>query len=567
MKLSHDIKTVVKQEGVSILSEERFVNILNDMNSFENDIALQNVFKDLIKKGFISKISSIYDVSDKTSLIQRIKSKTGYDSDIITTIVDAVLFGLDKKIEDSSSSSIPSNTSPSNSPAKNNRKSKWWIWLLVFGLIAAIGSIFLFSSNDKRLYRIQENGKYGFIDSLGNVVITPQYKYVSDFTKDGYALIISSMNSVNDNISIKYGYINKKNKLVIDTTNVYSISKKAFLLYHNLDADKLIKAYNKGELSFTASFLNELLLINDRFVYQDHQSCLGYKFGYKNSNNEIVIPANYSYCRAFIEDVAFVKEALKYDTQRDKDYLTPFINSYSLIDKNGNYISERAFVWTQDFNGGKTWVKKAVLRKEENGEIDTSTDFLQIDKTGKTILGPIPTSPKSAIFNSRDNDLYLYLIDYFDSKYVAYTYINNDGNLATTNSTPDYISFDSIFVDATMFSQGYAAIRVFENNENKTPRWIFIDKKFNFPNEVFYDSVIYFSNDLCPVMKASELKGFGKWGFVDTSFKIAIDYKFDEVSVFRGALAYAKISGTVVDREGYINQKGEFIWSTERKKK
>lgn len=42
------------------------------------------------------------------------------------------------------------------------------------------------------LYRIYENNLYGYIDSIGNVIIKPQFKYSSRF-QDGVALVISDM--------------------------------------------------------------------------------------------------------------------------------------------------------------------------------------------------------------------------------------------------------------------------------------------------------------------------------------------------------------------------------------
>lgn len=38
-------------------------------------------------------------------------------------------------------------------------------------------------NNESRLYRIQANGLFGFIDSIGNVIIEPQYKYVGPFQR------------------------------------------------------------------------------------------------------------------------------------------------------------------------------------------------------------------------------------------------------------------------------------------------------------------------------------------------------------------------------------------------
>ena len=53
-------------------------------------------------------------------------------------------------------------------------------------------------NNESRLYRIQANGLFGFIDSIGNVIIEPQYKYVGPFSKDGYACVISNITLVEE---------------------------------------------------------------------------------------------------------------------------------------------------------------------------------------------------------------------------------------------------------------------------------------------------------------------------------------------------------------------------------
>jgi hypothetical protein len=90
--------------------------------------------------------------------------------------------------------------------------------------ILALSGVLSCSDTNKRLLRIQENGKYGFIDTLGNIVINPQYKYVGGFTKDGYALVIKKASIENDTLSLTYGYIDINNKFVVDTTNLLRVS-------------------------------------------------------------------------------------------------------------------------------------------------------------------------------------------------------------------------------------------------------------------------------------------------------------------------------------------------------
>ena len=92
--------------------------------------------------------------------------------------------------------------------------------LLLFSVLAII-LISSCTSNHSTLLRIQVNGLYGFIDTTGNEVINPQYKYVSNFTTGGYATVISKIKATKDSgLIVTYGYVNKFNELVIDTTNL-----------------------------------------------------------------------------------------------------------------------------------------------------------------------------------------------------------------------------------------------------------------------------------------------------------------------------------------------------------
>ena len=56
--------------------------------------------------------------------------------------------------------------------------------------------------------KFHQNGKYGFIDTTGKVVIEPQYDHVwEDFYKNNYAIV---------EINGKYGVIDKTGKFVIE---------------------------------------------------------------------------------------------------------------------------------------------------------------------------------------------------------------------------------------------------------------------------------------------------------------------------------------------------------------
>ena len=64
-------------------------------------------------------------------------------------------------------------------------------------ILAFIVCIFCFSCQnykyrDMNLYPIKENGLYGFVDTLGNKVIVPQYVCVSNFINHLAAAVVDT---------------------------------------------------------------------------------------------------------------------------------------------------------------------------------------------------------------------------------------------------------------------------------------------------------------------------------------------------------------------------------------
>ena len=65
----------------------------------------------------------------------------------------------------------------------------------LFFAIFIFGILFSCQNNkyrDMDLYSIQENGLYGFVDSLGNKVIVPQYVCVSNFFNHLAAAVVDT---------------------------------------------------------------------------------------------------------------------------------------------------------------------------------------------------------------------------------------------------------------------------------------------------------------------------------------------------------------------------------------
>lgn len=101
-----------------------------------------------------------------------------------------------------------------------------------------------------------ENDKYEFVNKKGNVITKKEYEELSDFNKNGYAIVS------NDNL---YGVIDSKGKEIID-------EKYEEIIFLNDNLFKNVKKISKNEL----------------FIFKENN-----KYGIINSDGKVVIKANY----------------------------------------------------------------------------------------------------------------------------------------------------------------------------------------------------------------------------------------------------------------------------------
>ncbi len=74
-----------------------------------------------------------------------------------------------------------------------------------------------------------------------------------------------------------------------------------------------------------------------------------------------------------------------------------------------------------------------------------------------------------------------------------------------------------------------------------------------------WDKVKYFNDGLCPVFKEGTKKVPGKWGYINNTGVLVIDYKFDEASVFKNRVAECMMGDDFVwvDKIGTIAKKSK----------
>ena len=436
--------------------------------------------------------------------------------------------------------------------------------LMLIGLISVLASC----NRTERLYRIQDKGKYGFIDSIGNIKIQPQYKYVGHFSTDGYAVVISKAEiTSNNHLKLTYGYIDKKNHIVIDTTNVLEIDS-TYKCYWEVGEiqKKFVAKFNESDLEFLDDPFPELDLCDNRYLFQDPKN---HKIGYKNIKGDIVVKPIYVYARSFDGGVAFVRKDITlsssyFSKEKVYDNINKAMNGFCLIDVNGSHISENDWFKISDFDhSGKSWVATIAVDKAH-----ANLDWTQIDRHGKILIGPIAgIGTLGRVLNNYYSDMGIYIYMINSMVGTKYSFINKDGKFITDRNGDGMLSIygnnSECFDDVTQFSSGYAGVRVYKNDGQSM--WVFMNKNLKFVSEP-YDSIKSFREGLAAIQEhTTEIAHLGLWGFVDTTFNVVIPYKFSKVSSFSHGLAYAVIQGATFNREGLINRKGEFVWETKRK--
>lgn len=432
--------------------------------------------------------------------------------------------------------------------------------LFILGLV--ISFVFCSCSNQQeKLYRIQENGLYGFIDSLGNVVIAPQYKYVSPFTKSGFALVISSIENIDENqIKIKYGVIDSSNKIVIDTTLQATLScDDPVMAYSKQVTDSIVVLYRNNNLSFNSALFSALIPSSKLVAIQNPTNKL---WGYISLEGDTIVPCKYKSVRGYRHDLSVVVEPYSYDPQ--KDALENF-RTWSIIDTKGQKLTRSSYNMIMDYSKDNTWAITAGL-----GNQSINTEYSLLDTSGKTILGPFPVYQGFKLYNGNDDR---FIVEQNFLGIINYNFIDSKGNflIGENSSTSILDEFLSVGIgdwatDVTSFSDSICGMKV--KYQDKIG-WMFLDRDFNLASYEVYDSVGCFSEGLAAVKEYSgnlndtsnDLpKGSRKWGFVNHEFNQVIPYRYTEVGAFYNALCYFKLVGTVTATEGYINKKGEIIW-------
>ncbi|NOV04747.1 hypothetical protein GC097_32785 [Paenibacillus sp. LMG 31457] len=254
------------------------------------------------------------------------------------------------------------------------------IWVLIIILIMAaiiIGILAVNKKNNEKtlLYPIQVDGKWGYINKMGKMVVEPTYAWADDF-HDGVAIVLLNNNSdgskdTKDQDSVKYGAIDMTGKMVVKPDFSYitkynegvagAIQVDAMtydLTYFILDRKGKILYTLPSEMQIVSMLFNGMGLQTQSeglVLVQDDKTEM---YGYIDRNGKIIIPIQYHEASSFSDGLALVKN--------DKHY--------QYIDKTGKVLIDASqYISGKSFSEGLAAV--AVQNKDrstvEYGYIDT----------------------------------------------------------------------------------------------------------------------------------------------------------------------------------------------------
>ncbi|UKK47375.1 WG repeat-containing protein [Prevotella sp. E9-3] len=451
--------------------------------------------------------------------------------------------------------------------------------LYIFRLFFIVCStLMMVSCNEKKqfdgyLYPIRENGLYGYIDSVGNRIIEPEFLWVSTF-HNGLAMAVvdtlyrvvpdSMAYEVGERDTIlnvyrmytKYGYIDKSGNFVIEPK---------FVSYVNMpDIGFVVK-----DMDACSNALYRHSFHNKRAMFCDTAT---WKNGYIDTKGDIVIKPKYYYSEPFSQGKAVVR-----DNVGERLYLKEWCVTASklrcaYIDTIGNAITDFKFEKLSTFNGrcGIGSYKEVFKTSSDDNGSFTEHNYI-IDKEGN--LGKDLGFWDEFYGFSRDGisvTRQVMRLQVYDGMQESYSFIDEKGNyLKPLKGLSDYqldslgrcddimqvLPEDADIVDATYFSNGFAGIS--PDGEH----WFVIDKHLlihGYGKESIFDGFRAFNNGLAAVKKN------GKWGFINRKIKEQIPCKYDSCGAVYPYLEEVfeyNIQGDI-KKKAYINRNDSLVWES-----
>lgn len=430
---------------------------------------------------------------------------------------------------------------------------------------------------DGYLYPIRENGLYGYIDSVGNRIIEPEFLWVSTFHNGlAMAVVDTIYREVPDSMAYevgerdtiinvyrmyaKYGYIDKSGDFVIEPK---------FISYVNMPE----KGYVAKDMDDCRNALYRHTFRNRRAMFYD---TITWKNGYIDTKGNVAIEAKYYYSEPFSDEVAVVRDAVADPIFTNGACINPSRLRCAYIDTLGNNVTAFKYetltrcLANRGIGTYKVIHKKSVelgdttVQLEEYNEpcfllnnrgLEIKELDLGFKYYGYSIDG-ITVALHDFLWRIRGNKEFFYFDE--DGKRLEPLKGLSEHQLDSLSRSEDIIQvlpYNLVISRASFFNEGFAGIS--PDGEH----WLVIDKFLlihGYGKESIFDGFRAFNNGLAAVKKN------GKWGFINRKIKEQIPCKYDSCGVVYPYLEEVfkyDIQGEV-QKKAYINRKDSLVWES-----
>jgi hypothetical protein len=392
---------------------------------------------------------------------------------------------------DKSSATVQSSLPPiATQPAKRQNKLK-----RLFSFISkkVAGTV------NPSLFPITVNGRHGYINEKGEVVVEPKFNSVDWLGKidapEGFAIWVGD----------KAGYANREGKVI-----VHPIYDSAFEFKEGL-----------GRVSSNN------------------------KYGFIDAEGNVVVPLQFPMAEDFTDGRALVEVPVGASQKT------------GFIDETGKMVIDAVYDWARPFSEGITVVqlngKSGLI--DTNGKTIVEPKFDSIESKSKTLFregfAQVQMNGKYGFIDKSGNITIQPQFDMVGDFYEGLASLRVNGNPWREGfiNKIGKIAIEPKFNSVRWFSEGLAAVEV-----NK--KWGYINKSGEFVIAPQYQAAYEFKKGVAIV---STLDGYGA---IDASGKVVIPTKFPYIDMIsqERELWRVQIDG---QKWGYIDRKGNVVWEGE----
>lgn len=284
-------------------------------------------------------------------------------------------------------------------------------------------------------------------------------------------------------------------------------------------------------------FKNSDVIENNLFQNDLVAVCKDGKWGFMNTEGELVIKCKYDAAHPFTKQLAPVCKDGKWGFTNVDDELvvrckydsaTEFKDDLALVEKNGKWgaiNTDGDVVIDFDFSYISYFYKGFAVAEKDDEYVCINSEGDVIGEFGEYY----PFSFKHYSFMSCG------LILVSDEKQEKWGYLDTSGDVA----------IDLEYEYASNFNEKEELAAVVEDG-----KFGFIDPDGRLKIDFKYISANYFSEGLCAVQSENK-----KWGFIDSDGDVVIDFRYTDTHAFKNGVCAVKENG----KWGYINKDGDVV--------